>query len=193
MSARSAWSRRFTCLRCALAAVCCTMVAVPAVIAPAAEEGATAAESGLSHNAAAIHQEVPFQASCRDIYAALTNSQRFDALTRLSDAVTLLTAPNAKATTISPELGGAFTLFGGYITGRNLVMIRDVRLVQAWRAGGWSTGEFSIVSFDLHPQGAGCRVIFDHRGFPDSQGASLAYGWRVHYWEPLAKLLSQAR
>jgi hypothetical protein len=39
--------------------------------------------------------------------------------------------------------------------------------------------------------GAGTRQLFEHRGFPDSQGSSLAYGWRVHYWEPLAKFLAQ--
>jgi activator of HSP90 ATPase len=173
---------------------------LPAVITAA--EAARSADSntqespaeatGLSHTAAAIHQEIDFDASSARVYEALTNPRQFDALTRLSDAVTLLTAPAAKPTAISPEVGGPFTLFGGYITGRNLQMVRGERLVQAWRAGGWEPGAFSIVRFELRTPAHGCRLIFDHRGFPDTQGESLAYGWRVHYWEPLARLLQRA-
>lgn len=176
-----------------------TAVVLPAVIAAGeaaraadADRPASAGEaSGLSHTAAAIHQEIDFDASSAGVYEALTSTARFDSLTRLSDAVTLLTASGAKPTEISPEVGGPFTLFGGYITGRNLQMVRGERLVQAWRAAGWDAGAFSIVRFDLQVQPNGCRLIFDHRGFPDSQGPSLAYGWRVHYWEPLARLLRQ--
>jgi activator of HSP90 ATPase len=146
---------------------------------------------GLTDNAAAIHQEVTFQAPCARVYHALTDTHSFDTLTRLSDAATLLSAPNAKVTAITPRVGGAFTLFGGYITGRNVEMLSNRRLVQVWRAGGWPAGEYSVVRFALQPQGKECRLLFDQRGFPADQGASLAYGWRAHYWEPLAKLLAQ--
>jgi activator of HSP90 ATPase len=146
---------------------------------------------GLTHSSEAIHQEVNFRASCQRVYAALTSTQEFDALTRLSDAVSLVTAPNAQATFISPEVGGPFTLFGGYVTGRHLEMVPAKRLVQAWRAGSWRAGDYSVVNFVLVGKGRGCDLIFDHRGFPEGQGAHLADGWRVHYWEPLAKLLAQ--
>jgi activator of HSP90 ATPase len=146
---------------------------------------------GLSHSAAAIHQEALFKASRARVYEVLTGAKEFDAVTRLSDAVTLITAPHAKATSIDHEVGGAFTLFGGYVTGRHLEMVRNERLVQAWRAGSWGAGDYSIVRFVLLAQGVECKLVFDHRGFPDSQGASLAYGWGVHYWEPMAKFLAQ--
>ncbi len=145
---------------------------------------------GLTHSSEAIHQEVDFGASCRRVYAALTTTQQFDALTRLSDAVSLLTAPKARATFISPEVGGPFTLFGGYVTGWHLEMVPGERLVQAWRAGSWRAGDYSVVKFVLVEKGTGCHLVFDHRGFPEGQGSHLAYGWRVHYWDPLAKLLT---
>jgi activator of HSP90 ATPase len=154
-------------------------------------QAASDRSNGLTHASEAIHQEVKFKASCQRVYAALTSTQQFDAATRLSDAVTLLTAPNAQATFISPEVGGPFTLFGGYVTGRHLEMVQTERLVQAWRAGSWHAGDYSVVKFVLVAQGAGCHLVFDHRGFPEGQGSHLAYGWRVHYWEPLAKLLAQ--
>lgn len=154
-------------------------------------EATAGASDGVSHSSESIHQEVMFKAGRRQVYEALTSARRFDALTRLSDAVTLVTAPGAKATAISPDVGGSFTLFGGYITGRHLEMLPDEHLVQAWRAGRWKAGDYSIVKFTLATEGGGCRLILDHRGFPDGQGASLASGWGVHYWEPLAKLLAQ--
>jgi activator of HSP90 ATPase len=160
---------------------------------PSLGERATAAEAaeGLRADAQVIHQEVDFEADCGRIYHALTDAHDFDALTRLSDAVTLVTDPKARPTAISDLVGGPFTLFGGYISGRNLQMIPGTRLVQAWRAGSWDAGDYSVVRFELQSQTRGCRIVFDHRGFPQGQGKSLAYGWRVHYWEPLAKLLAQ--
>jgi len=147
--------------------------------------------NGLSHNSESIHQELTFKAGRRQVYDALTRTSKFDALTRLSDGLSLLTAPGAKATAISREVGGPFTLFGGYITGRHLEMVPEELLVQAWRAGSWKPGDYSIVKFALSAEGAACKLVLDHRGFPEGQGKSLAYGWGVHYWEPLAKLLAQ--
>jgi uncharacterized protein YndB with AHSA1/START domain len=150
-----------------------------------------AAEDGLSHTAAAIRQEIAFAASPRRVYEALTHAKHFDAITRLSDGEALLKAEGAKPTAIHGQVGGTFTLFGGYVTGRNLQMIPNERLVQAWRAGSWKPGDFSIAAFSLTPDGANTQLKFEHRGFPDNEGPSLARGWHVHYWEPLAKFLAQ--
>jgi activator of HSP90 ATPase len=145
---------------------------------------------GLTHTSEAIHQEITFKASPHVVYEALMSSQQFDAVTRLSDGITLVTAADAKPTSISREAGGPFTLFGGYITGRNLEMLSDERLVQSWRAGSWSPGDYSIVKFVLAANGTDTSLVFDHRGFPEGQGKHLARGWYTHYWEPLAKYLA---
>jgi uncharacterized protein YndB with AHSA1/START domain len=159
------------------------------LLQPAAADDARQSE-GLTADAPAIHQETVIAAPCARVYGALTSAHDFEAITRLSDAADLLTAANAKATAISDSVGGAFTLFGGYITGRNLELTPGIRLVQAWRAGSWGAGEYSVVRFELRSEPGGCRILFDQRGFPAKQGKSLAYGWRVHYWEPLSKFLS---
>ena len=64
------------------------------------------------------------------------------------------------------------------------------RIVQAWRAGNWPPGIYSIAKFELVEQGSGTRIVFDHTGFPKGDAEALASGWKAHYWEPLAKLLS---
>jgi activator of HSP90 ATPase len=173
-----------------IAAVPIALAAAPRCFAaPAAAATSSPAANGLSHSSEAIHQEITFNAARRLVYAALTDPKQFDAVTRLSDAVTLVTAAGAKPTAINQEVGGAFVLFGGYITGRHLELVPDERLVQAWRAGSWAAGEYSIARFALHDAGAGCKLVFDHRGFPKGEGVHLAPGWHSHYWEPLAKFL----
>lgn len=167
-----------------------SIIAALASAAPQAEK--PTAPHGLSHISEAIRQELTLDASPARIYRALTDSSEFDAITRLSDGAVLLNAAGAKATSISAEVGGPFTLFGGYITGRHLEMLPGERLIQAWRAGSWNPGNFSIVAFRLTAADGKTRLDFEHRGFPDGNGATLARGWHSHYWEPLAKYLAQA-
>jgi activator of HSP90 ATPase len=156
-----------------------------------AAKSVAGASDGLSHSAASILQQVDFDATPPRVYEALTTAKQFEAITRLSDAATLLDAVNAKPTSISHETGGAFTLFGGYVVGRNLQMLPGQRLVQAWHAGSWNAWEFSIVDIGLTQLAGKTRLILSHRGFPSDAGASLAKGWHTHYWAPLAKFLAQ--
>lgn len=184
-------SRRSFALRMALLPV--GLGAATRVLAAPNGMGAAAPADGegLSHSAEAIHQEIVFNARRRRVYQALTNAKQFDALTRLSDAADTVMAPGAKPTAISPEVGGSFTFFGGYITGWNLELLPDERLVQAWRAASWAPGDYSVTRFALFESGVGTKLVFDHRGFPDGQGTHLASGWHSNYWEPLTKFLSR--
>ena len=66
----------------------------------------------------------------------------------------------------------------------------DERIVQAWRAGSWEPGVYSIAEFELMEQDSGTRLVFNHKGFPKDLGEHLASGWKMNYWEPLAKFLA---
>ena len=176
-----------------------TLAALPVGLVIAAElptappqDKSSATADGLSHTSEAIRQEVTLDASPQRVYQALTSTKDFDSITRLSDGAALLDAAGAKPTAISTEVGGSFTLFGGYITGRHLEMLPSERLVQAWRAGSWKTGGFSIAAFYLTAEAGKPKLTFEHRGFPDGNGVSLAHGWHSHYWAPLAKFLVQS-
>jgi len=91
---------------------------------------------------------------------------------------------------ISRQVGGAFSLLGGYITGRHVELVPNVRIVEARRTGCWAPGVYSIAQFELVEQGSGTRIVFDHAGFPKAQAEGLASEWKEHYWEPLEKLLA---
>ncbi len=121
-----------------------------------------------------IHQERSFAASPGDIFTVLTQSAAFAAMTG---------APAQ----IDPAPGGEFSLFGGAISGRSIECVPGTRLVQAWRAGNWEDGVYSVVRFELVPDDGKTKVILDHAGFPDGTGEHLEAGWHPNYWEPLTR------
>src|SRR6516225_7391559 len=84
------------------------------------------AEDGISHAQESIHQEPVFQASRKRVYEALTDVRQFDKIAQLSGAMAL----GKKTTEISRQVGGAFTLFGGHITGRHIELVPVQRIVQ---------------------------------------------------------------
>jgi activator of HSP90 ATPase len=144
----------------------------------------------LSHTAESIHQEVVFKASRKHIYEALTDSKQFERVVQLSDARKTMMPPSAPPAKISPEVGGAFSTFGGLIVGRQIELVPDTRIVQAWRPAYWEPGVYSLVKFELSDSGAGTKLVLDHRGFPDGDGKTLLEGWNKNYWQPLAKYLA---
>lgn len=140
---------------------------------PAPAPEAAAEPDGLRTT---IHQEVDYGAAPGRIYAVLLDSSQFNACTGL-------------AAVISRDEGGAFSMFGGIIVGRNVELVPDKRVVQAWRPSYWKPGVYSLVKFELVPKGAGTTVVLDHTGFPKGLYGSLSSGWGERYWDPLRKFL----
>jgi uncharacterized protein YndB with AHSA1/START domain len=159
------------------------------VSASGVEAARQAVDDGISHNNDAIHQEVLFKASRKRVYEALTNSMQFEKVVTLSDAMKTGMIKES-ATTMGREAGSAFSTYGGYISGRQVELVPGERIVQAWRAGSWPAGAYSIAKFVLTEQGGGTKLIFDHTGFPQGTADHLAAGWKTNYWEPLTKFLA---
>jgi activator of HSP90 ATPase len=136
---------------------------------------------GISRTCECIHQEVAIKASRVRVYQALTDPKQFS---KVTDVV----MPGA-ATSISADVGGAFSLFGGVITGRHIEMAPGERLVQVWREKNWEPGVYSLVKFQLSDQGTDTKLIFDQTAIPQGHADHLAPGWKSHYWEPLQKYL----
>ena len=149
------------------------------------------AAGDISSACEVIHEEVVFKAIRKRVYEALTDAKQFNKVVMLSAAMQSGMAPAGKPVEVSPEVGGAFSAFGGYITGRHVELVPHERIVQAWRAASWGPGQYSIARFELTEQGSGTKLVFDHVGFPQGQGAHLAEGWKVNYWEPLEKYFAQ--
>lgn len=127
---------------------------------------------------ATIHEEITFPVTPHRVYEALLDSKQFSAFSGLP----------AK---IDRAAGGTFSLFEGQITGRNVELVPDHRIVQAWRSGGFPEGVYSIARFEITAQGSGARLVFDHTGFPPKLRDHLASGWQEHYWGPLKRYFGE--
>lgn len=125
-----------------------------------------------------IHQEVTIGASPDAVYGVLTTSADFQKMT------------GGRAAKISGDVGGAFSLFGGDISGRNVELVPGKRVVQAWRSQAWPEGVYSIVKFELAKDGKGTRLTFDQSGYPDPAHEMLDGGWSKMYWEPMDAMLT---
>jgi activator of HSP90 ATPase len=121
-----------------------------------------------------IHQEIDFEMSPQRVYEALLDAKQF-------------TAFSGRTAEINREVGGAFSLFNGHIIGRNLELLPNQRIVQAWRVVTWPEGAYSIARIELKPAGSGTHVVFDHVGFPEGLHDHLAQGWEENYWSLLKK------
>lgn len=126
-----------------------------------------------------INQEVKIEAKASEVYGALTDSETFSEFTGGAPAE------------IHANEGGAFSLFGGMIQGRTIELNTDKQIIQAWRAGNWEEGVYSIVRFDLVEEGSQTIVTLHQAGFPEDQGVHLESGWHENYWKPLQNFLSK--
>ena len=124
-----------------------------------------------------LHQEVTIAAAPERIYTALLSSKQFTDFSGLP-------------ATIDPVPGGAFTMFAAIISGRNIELVPNQRIVQAWRPKSWKPGVYSVVKFELVAAGKATKVILDHTGFPEGDFETLGSGWEGHYWTPLKKYLA---
>jgi activator of HSP90 ATPase len=143
-------------------------VAVPALAAPAGKAKTASLTS--------LRQEADFGVPPHRVYEALLDEKQF-------------TAFSGAPAKINRSEGGVLSLFGGQITARNLELVPDKRIVQAWRDPAWGPGIHSIVKFELTPQGSGTHMVLDHTGFPAGQFTDLDSGWHEHYLEPMKKYL----
>jgi activator of HSP90 ATPase len=132
--------------------------------------------SAANRSRTSLHQEVDLNAAPQRIYEVLLDSKQFSACT-------------GRPAEIDPKVGGAFTMFGGVIVGRNIELVPAQRIVQAWRPTHWAPGVYSLVKFELNPKGSTTTVVLDHTGFPEGDYDSLSDGWKSHYWDPLRKFL----
>lgn len=138
--------------------------------------GAASIQAQTGKSRTTIHQEVDFKVGPSRIYEALLDAKRFSAFTKDSAE-------------IDRQPGGTFKLFGGRIEGRNIELVPNQRIVQAWREVSWPPGIYSIAKFELVVRSSGTRIVFDQTGIAEDDWGHLSEGWPLHYWEPLHKYL----
>jgi activator of HSP90 ATPase len=120
-----------------------------------------------------LHQSVLLKATAHDIYEALMDSNKHSEFTH-SPAV------------IHREVGGEFSAFDGWASGKTVELIPDKKIVQKWRGADWPQGHYSTVMFELQAQGHETRVDFTQADIPEDLYADLKAGWVEWSWDNLA-------
>jgi activator of HSP90 ATPase len=125
-----------------------------------------------------IQQTITFKASPHQVYEALMDSKNHAVFT------------GSKAS-LSRAVGGSIMAGDGYITGNNIELVPDQKIVQDWRAVDWPDGWFSRVTFEFTAVPEGTRLDFTHTDVPEGTEAEFTQGWIDNYWEPLKAYLEK--
>jgi activator of HSP90 ATPase len=126
-----------------------------------------------------IRQSATLHAAPHAVYEALMDSRQHARFT-------------GSPARMSRKVGGAFSAFGDYISGTNLELVPDKKIVQAWHASEWPEGHVSKVTYRLFPVKAGTRLDFTHSGVPDRFYDDIKQGWIDNYWQPLRARFNKA-
>ena len=126
-----------------------------------------------------ILQDVLFKNTLsKDLYAIYMNEDKHSVAT------------GAPAQIADTE-GSNFSAHSGYITGKNLQLIKDRLIVQSWRAQSWSSDDIdSTFIIYLEQQGKDTLLHAIHANVPDTAFADLDAGWHKMYWEPFKLYLA---
>ena len=122
-----------------------------------------------------IKQKEFIPAAPVEIYDAFLNEQKHSAFT------------GAKAT-CDRRVGGKFTAWDGYISGKNVRLENGRRIVQEWKTSEWPKGvPPSLIEFKFKPKGQGTEVTMVQKNVPAIQAGNYEKGWIDYYWTPLKK------
>lgn len=121
-----------------------------------------------------LHQTIKFKTDAVDLYNCIMNARIHSSFT-------------GDETIIEDKEGTLFSAFGGYITGKNIVLERGKKIIQTWRAEeeDWPADHFSEVTFLFTPVEGGCQLDFHHTTIPEHVFDRIEKGWHEYYWEPL--------
>ena len=120
-----------------------------------------------------IKQKVVIPATPEQVYEAYMDAKKHSAFT------------GSKAT-CNPKVGGRFTAWDGYISGKNLELERGKRIVQEWITTDWPQGAPpSRLELTFRKTKDSTEISLVQSNAPQEQTDELAEGWNEFYWKPL--------
>jgi activator of HSP90 ATPase len=120
-----------------------------------------------------IIQKVVIPASPEEVYDAFIDPRKHSEFT------------GSKAT-CDPTVGGKFTAWDGYISGRNLELEKGKRIVQEWATAEWPKGyPSSTLELTFRRIKGGTQLKMVHSHVPVEQAEDYKQGWVDNYWELL--------
>lgn len=125
-----------------------------------------------------IKQKVTFNAKPAEVYNALMDSKKHAAFTQ-------------SPAKIGKKVGDTFSAYEEYITGVNIELIPNKKIVQLWHSADWQENEYSVAIFELKGKGKNCELEFTHINVPATHVQDIAQGWKDFYWKPMKAMLEK--
>jgi activator of HSP90 ATPase len=94
---------------------------------------------------------------------------------------------------IQPRVGGRFTTWNGYISGRTIELTPPNRIVQAWRTTEFPAGSPDSrleLLFDVAKTGT--RLTLIQTDLPPGHADQYKVGWRDYYFAPMREYFAAA-
>jgi uncharacterized protein YndB with AHSA1/START domain len=115
-----------------------------------------------------IQQQATIPATPAQVYAILADAEALSALSGMSGQA-------------GRSAGEEFSAFDGHVTGRQIDLVPDQRVVQAWRFPVWEPGRYTIVRFTLAAEDGGTHLVIDQDGEPEEADALGCHqSWHDH-------------
>jgi len=92
---------------------------------------------------------------------------------------------NTGTATAGTKVGDAFTAHDGYISGKNIELVPNTKIVQTWRSTEFEDSEEdSIIEVRFEDKDGGTLVTLTHSNLPP-HGGQYESGWKAYYFEPM--------
>jgi activator of HSP90 ATPase len=128
-----------------------------------------------------IEQTVFIKAEPEEVYDALLSAKKHTAFT------------GAQATT-NARVGAEFEAWDGYISGKNLELVKGKKIIQEWETTEWPEGyPRSRLEFTFTPKKGGTELRMVHSQVPAEQVEEYRTGWHTAYWEPLKEYFAERK
>lgn len=102
-----------------------------------------------------------------DVYSALTNPFTIELW-------------SGYPAVMSEEPGTEFSLWQGDITGRNIMFVKDQKIVQEWYFGDQPAK--SVVTITIKPRKGDSEVTVEQTNIPDADYNNIVQGWEEFYF-----------
>lgn len=135
----------------------------------------------MSSKTSTIIDRIVVNASPIEVYEAFMNSQKHSEFT------------GSKATG-TPKEGAEFSAWDGYISGKNLELVKGKKIVQEWITTDWPKDyPPSRLELKFKDLGDKTEIAMTHSKVPANQETSLRQGWLDFYWKPLKEYFKKQK
>ena len=122
-----------------------------------------------------ITQSVTIRATPVEVYDALVNAKKHAEFTGVP-------------ATSANKIGGKFTAWDGYISGKYLKLEPGRKILEEWSTRDWPANfPPSVIELTFAKADGGMRLSMLQTEVPAAQAANYRKGWKDYYWNPLKK------